>query len=195
MISIVLVPWGLTEWGASGRLATRTPMPLNEAGTRQAVQWANELAGRELTAVYCGDDPTARETGQVLAERAEVRLKPLPGLEEVDLGLWEGLTYAQVESRFPKIYRRWTEDPAAVCPPDGESLDSASERIQRAVRRVARKHKGGTVAIVLGPIALAVARSHLECGRPNHMHRMKSDQPVWYRLDEGACEPIPSASR
>jgi len=195
MISIVLVPWGLTEWGASGRLATRTPLPLSREGAQQAVQWANELAGRELAAIYCGDEPTSRETAALLAERAEVRPKPLTELAEVDLGLWEGLTYAQVESRFPKIYRRWMEDPAAVRPPDGEGLGPASERINQALERIARKHKGSTVGVVLGPIALAVARSHLERGGPGHMHRMKTDQPVWYRLDDGVYEPVQPAPR
>ncbi|MHC4064772.1 MAG: histidine phosphatase family protein [Planctomycetota bacterium] len=194
MISIVLVPWGLTEWGASGRLATRTPLPLSQEGAEQAVQWANELAGRELAAVYCGDEHTARETAELMAQRAEVRLKTQPGLEEVDHGLWEGLTMAQVESRFPKIYRRWVEDPTSVCPPEGEPLKDASDRLKRSLEQIARKYKGGAVAIVLGPVALALTRCHLEDNQPEQMHQMKAEQPVWYRLNDGVYEPVQAAS-
>jgi len=194
MTSIVLVPWGLTDWGAAGRLATRTPLPLSEAGLEQAVQWANELAGRELAAVYCGNESTSRETAVVLAERAEVRLRLLPGLAEVDLGLWDGLTSAQVESRFPRIYRRWIDDPAAVCPPDGECIATAADRIRQAVEQIVRKHQGATVAIVLGPIALSLARSHLEHGEPSRMHRLKATEPVWYRLGDGLVQAVPSLS-
>ena len=189
MTSLVLVPWGLTDWGAAGRLATRTPMPLNVVGQQQAAQWGNELAGRELVAVYCGAEPTARETARQVAERAEVRLRQLPGLEEVDVGLWEGLTYAQVEGRFPKIYRRWADDPASVCPPEGEYLDAAAERLQQALERITRKHKGGAVAVVLGPIALALTRCHLERAKPKEFHQMKSGEPVWYRMADGTFEP------
>ncbi|HUU85703.1 MAG TPA: histidine phosphatase family protein [Phycisphaerae bacterium] len=189
MTSLVLVPWGLTDWGQAGRLAARTPLPLNATGQQQAAQWGNELAGRELVAVYCGDDPTARETAKSVAARSEVRLRQVRGLEEVDLGLWEGLTYAQVESRFPKIYRRWIEDPASVCPPDGECLDAAAERLQQTLDRIARKHKGSTVAIVLGPVALALARCHLERADSGRFHRMKADEPIWYRMVDGWFEP------
>ena len=192
MTSMVLVPWGLTDWGQAGRLAGRTPLPLNLAGQQQAAQWGNELAGRELVAVYCGDEPTARETAQKVAERAEVRPRQLSGLGEVDVGLWEGLTYAQVESRFPKIYRRWVEDPASVCPPEGESLDTASARLQQALERIAGKHKGSAVAIVLGPIALALARCHLERARSKQFHQMKAGEPVWYRMVDEWFEPAPA---
>ena len=189
MTSMVLVPWALTDWGHDGRLATRTPLPLNTAGQQQAAQWGNELAGRELVAVYCGDEPTARETARQVAERAEVRLRQLPGLEEVDVGLWEGLTYAQVEDRFPKIYRRWIDNPASVCPPDGECLDAANERLSDALERIARKHKGSTVAVVLGPIALAVTRCRLEGADSTRFHEMKANEPVWYRMADDRAQP------
>ena len=192
MTSIVLIPWAQTDWGESGRLATRTPLPLNETGARQAVAWANALAGRELAAVYCGEEPNARETAKVLAERAEVRLKEISGLEEIDVGLWEGLTAEQVESRFPKLYKRWVEDPVSVCPPHGEPVGQACERVVEAVLRITRKHKGATVGIVLGPIALAATRSHLEHGRPDRLHQLKADQPIWYRIADGRAERVPA---
>ncbi len=154
------------------------------------------MAGRELVAVYCADESTAKETARQVAELAEVRLRQLPGLEELDVGLWEGLTFAQVESRFPKIYRRWVEDPASVCPPDGEPLDAAAERVRQAIERITRKHKGATVAVVLGPIALALARCYLERTESKQFQQMKVGEPVWYRLADDSFELVPeSASR
>jgi len=183
MTSIVLIPWAMTEWGEAGRYATRTPLPLTESGVEQAVQWANELAGRELRAVYCGDEPNSRQTGRLLADRAEVKLRPLGGLNEVDLGLWDGLTESQVDARFPKLYRRWVEDPLSVRPPDGESVGYAGERLGRAVDQITRKYKKGTVVIVLGPIALALVRRYLEDGRGGSLHGLRTDQPVWYHVE------------
>ncbi|MCP4249526.1 MAG: histidine phosphatase family protein [bacterium] len=192
MTSVVLVPWGLTEWGLSGRLATRTPLPLNKAGLEQATQWAKEMAGRELAAVYCGDEPTSRQTADLLARCAEVRLRPSEELKEVDVGLWEGLTHAQVESRFPKLFRRWIEDPAAVCPPQGECVSDAANRVGPAVEQVLRKHKNQAVALVLGPITLAMARCHLEHDGPSRMHELMSAEPVWYRITDDRPAPAPA---
>jgi broad specificity phosphatase PhoE len=185
MTSIVLIPWAKTEWSRAGRLSGRTPLPLTDTGRREADEWANALAGRELAAVYCGDDPTSRKTGGVLAERAEVRLKHLPDLSEVDVGLWEGLTAAEVESRNPKLFKRWIEKPFSVCPPEGEAVGPACSRILDCVQRIARKHKGASIAVVLGPISMAAIRAALEHGEAGRMHEMKTKRPVWYRVGEG----------
>lgn len=195
MTSIVLVPWANTDWGEAGRLAARTPLPLNDSGLKQAAKWANELAGRELTAVYCADEATSKQVAKLLANRAEVRLKTVPALEEVDVGLWEGLTPAQVEARFPKIFKRWMEDPSGVCPPDGEPVGEAAKRIYQAVTKIARKHKGSSIAVVLGPIALAATRSQLEHGQANQLHQFKATEPVWYQISDAAPQPASAPAR
>jgi broad specificity phosphatase PhoE len=171
----------------------RTPLPLSDNGSRELAEWANALAGRELRAVYCGDDPTSQATGKVLAQRAEVRLKVTSGLAEVDVGLWEGLTDEQVESRFPKLFKRWVEDPASVCPPNGEPVAQACTRVMDSVHRIARKHRGSSVAVILGPLAMAATRSQLERGQTGDLHEMKTDQPVWYRVGDGEELPVGAA--
>lgn len=193
MTSIVLVPWGKTDWTEAGRLGARTPMPLNDNGNREAVHWAKDIAGREVAAVYSGDDPTSLQTARLLARTAEVKLKQLPGLGEIDLGLWEGLTPEQVEARFPKLFKRWVDEPASVCPPQGEPVGEACDRIVEAVRKIARKYKGSAVAVVLGPVAMAAARSHLENGKSSTLQHMKTTEPVWYRLpDKKNAPPVPA---
>jgi len=190
MTSIVLVPWGSTDWGEAGRLSARTPLTLNAHGARQAAKWANELAGRELSAVYCAAEATSRQVAEVLSRRAEVKLKTLDGLEEVDVGLWEGLTPKQIEVRYPKVFKMWMDNPSVVCPPDGELLGDAADRLIAAVHRVTKKTRGATAAIVLGPLALAAIRSKLEHGHADHLHSMKSSDPVWYRVADGKPELI-----
>ncbi len=190
MTSIVLVPWASTDWGDAGRLSARTPLAMNESGAQQAAEWANELAGRELSAVYCAAESTSREVAELLSARAEVKLKTLDGLEEVDVGLWEGLTPKQVEDRYPKVFKMWMESPSVVCPPDGELLGEAAVRLIAAVERVTKKNRGAAAAIVLGPLALAAIRSTLEHGNADQLHKMKSSDPVWYRVADGKPEPI-----
>ncbi len=185
MTSIVLVPWAKTDWGEQGRLTTHTPLPLSENGSRQVADWANSLAGRELGVVFCGKEPTSQATGRVLADRSEVRLKVTPDLNEIDIGLWEGLTAEEIEARFPKLFKRWAEDPGSICPPNGEPVAKACLRIQQSIDQIAGKNKGAAVAVVLGPIALAATRSRLERGGADWMHEMQTDQPVWYRIGDG----------
>ena len=182
MTSVVLIPWAETDWQSAGRLAAATPLALNDRGQEQAQRWARELAACELAAIYRSDEKTAVQTATVLAEGTEVRAKPAPELKEVGLGLWEGLTETQIQQRFPKVAKLWEDRPASVCPPDGEDLAVASERVKKAIRKIASKHKSGAVGVVLGPLAFKLARCQLEGASLDEMRELTSSEPVWYEL-------------
>ncbi len=186
MTSMVLIPWGATLWSTAGRLNARTPLPLTKDGRRLAVNWANELASRELAAVYCGGEKAAVQTADVVAARSEVPRRGLDDLNEVDVGLWEGLTEMQIRDRFPRLFKRWEEQPDCVCPPDGESLAHAADRLREAIARIAHKHKNGTVGVVLGPLSFALARCSLEQRSFGELRGLKPGGPVWYELEPGA---------
>jgi probable phosphoglycerate mutase len=186
MTSVVLIPWGATEWSRDGRLNARTPLPLTRDGRRRAQNWANELASRELAAVYCGVEKTAVQTAEVVAASSEVPRKGLDDLNEVDVGLWEGLTEPQIRNRFPRLYKTWEDQPDAVCPPDGESLAAAARRVKQAIARIAHKHKNDTVGVVLGPLSFALARCSLERRSFGELRGLMPGEPVWYELDPRA---------
>ena len=194
MSSIILIPWAQTDWSVSGRLFAQTPLSLNEAGSAQAKTWGEQLQEKRLTMLFASDEQTSRETAEAIAKPARIRVKVLDGLEEVDFGLWEGLSEQQLKSRFPKTYKRWCEDPAAVCPPDGEELPEAAERIAAAVRKAARKAGESTAGIVLGPVACALARCALEGAELSILRTKLTNEPIWYE-DEVAGRAAGNGNR
>ncbi len=177
MSALVLIPWAATEWSASGRLAARTPLPLTEEGRAQAAAWGKALAGRELYGVYASEEQTAQETAEAVAEGAGARVRGLDGLEEVSYGLWEGLTEETLRGRFPKAYKRWKDDPTSVCPPEGEEIAAASERLHKALRGLRRKMERANVAVVLGPTACAILACELSDEPLSGMRRFLNQGP------------------
>ena len=85
------------------------------------------------------------------------------------------------------------EDPASICPPNGERVGEACQRIMESIQQITRKAKGSAMAIVLGPIAFAATRSQLEGGQAARLHQMTSDQPIWYRVGDGEELPVGAA--
>ncbi len=189
MTSVVLIPWADTDWSRDGRLTARTPVSINAEGRRRALHWANELASRELAAVYGSHEKPAHQTAAVLADRAEVRLRQVRELKEVDVGLWEGLTEPQIRDRFPRAFRQWADHPDSVRPPDGESLADASARIRKAIARISEKHRNRTVGVVLGPLALALARCALENRDLGELRYLTTPEPVWYEVETARRTP------
>jgi broad specificity phosphatase PhoE len=191
MSSLVLIPWASTAWSESGRLAATTQLPLSDGGRAQAAEWGDQLADRVLARIYTGDEQTAKETADVIATGLKAKVKTLAGLEEQDRGLWEGLTESDLENRFPKAYKRWKADPALVCPPEGESVEAVGDRLARALRTLRRKSERSAVGVVLGPVALAVARCALEGLPLENLRDRMVDSPVWY---DNLEEPVPVKS-
>lgn len=154
MTRILLIPCGKTFWTEQGRLAGAADMPLSRQGYQDAQDCARKLAGPQAPQViYTGTGQAEQETLDVLARELGVKAKVLEGLEEPDMGLWEGLTAQDLQQRSPKAYRQLTERPSKVIPPSGEPLEEALRRLVQCIDRVCEKHKTGTVGLVVGPLA------------------------------------------
>ncbi len=183
MSSLVLIPWPKTDWSEAGRIASRTPLPLNEVGLGQAQAWAAGIAEKGLDVVYSSKERVSVETAQVLVDRTRAKHKAVPELAEVDAGLWDGLATEEIKHRYPKIFTRWSEDPASVCPPEGEALAVAFERLKEPLDRLTRKQSSRSVGMVLGPLAFALVRCLLESEEPTRVRSMMSDAPLRYELN------------
>jgi len=186
--TLVLVPWPQTEWSATGRLTGRTPLPLTDHGRQQALWWSAGLSKLNIAGVFSADEQASNETADILMGSHDTRHKIVSGFAEVDIGLWEGLTTEELNRRYPKVYKRWREEPQSVCPPEGESASAAQQRIHDAITKVTAKLNGKAAVVVLGPLALGLARELLESAPGDSATASDSGAPVVYDFastDEG----------
>jgi probable phosphoglycerate mutase len=96
------------------------------------------------------------------------------GLIECDFGLWEGLTFAEVQDRWPGEMTAWL-DSTAVTPPGGESFQAVAERVRGALATVVESYPGQVVVMVshVSPIKL-ILRDALAAGDA-FLHRLFLD--------------------
>jgi probable phosphoglycerate mutase len=73
----------------------------------------------------------------------------------LDHGLWQGLLVTDVKSKQPKVYRQWQDQPETVCPPQGETLSTARQRVQTALTKLLKKHKSDGLLALVTPEPLA----------------------------------------
>ena len=183
MTSVILIPWAQTDWQAVGRYASTTPVAVNEHGEQQISRWAEVIAPHDPAVVYCVRRNPSDQTAHGISGRLKIKMKIASGLEEVNMGLWEGLTPEQKQRRFARSFRQWKEDPAGVRPPEGEDVVAAAERVANEFHRLARKHNDECLAIVLGPLALAALRCKLEDVGFEVFWDMDTDKPVKYLVN------------
>ena len=161
MFRILLIRPGVTEYDQQGRIQGTLDIPLCEDGRRQVESMIEELRAQPIKAIYTSPSQAAEQSAQAIGDALDVKVKTLDALQNLDHGLWQGMLVKDVKTKQPKVYRQFQEQPATVCPPQGESVGNAEERLHWAVAKLIKKHKSeGLVALVL-PEPLASLLRHL----------------------------------
>jgi probable phosphoglycerate mutase len=146
MTTILLARHGQTDWNLDRRWQGHADRPLNETGRAESRALASSLAGSGLEALFSSDLARARETAEIVAEVLGLEVQIEPGLREVDVGEWSGLTPAEVAAQFPDGYRRRAEGGTGW--EHGELFEAMSARVVGSVLSLAAGHPEGRVLVV-----------------------------------------------
>lgn len=115
----------------SGVMLGRSDPPLSAAGRLEARARMASLSG---AVVYSSPLRRARETASYVSAPVVV----LDDLAEIAYGQWEGLSWSEIDTKWPDLARHKQQDWFAVTPPGGESWEQVSVRAARALERIRR---------------------------------------------------------
>lgn len=160
MTTLYLVRHGHTDFVTQGKLPGRLPgIHLSDEGRRQADRVAERMREAELIGVYSSPLARARETAKPIAGAAELPVSLRPGLGELHIGTWEGLSLKAARRR--KLWASIQFAPSLVRFPDGESFIEAQSRIVSEIEHLRSLHSGRHAAFVCvshaDPIKLVIA--------------------------------------
>ena len=164
MLNIALIRPGSTDYDVQERIQGSLDIPLNEQGIAEAAQTAEFLRGKDLEIVYAPISQPAMQTAEIIAKALDIKLKKVERLQNLHQGLWEGMLIEDVRHKQPKVYRQWQEQPEIVCPPEGEMLGEADDRVRAALVKLLKRHKEDIIGLVLPEPLLSLARRFLTHG-------------------------------
>lgn len=124
----------------------RTDVPLSQLGKVQAQRLQNYFADTPLTAVYCSTLTRAVQTAEIIAQN-RLPVNRLVTLQELDSGLWEGLTFEEIRRKYPELYAKRKVHPEQFTPEKGELFSDGLQRFRSAVNEVLRE-SDGDIALV-----------------------------------------------
>ncbi|MBI3467796.1 MAG: histidine phosphatase family protein [Planctomycetes bacterium] len=179
MVQIVLARPGSTDFDQQGRIQGTLDIPLNEQGSHEVANLIRDFQNLGIETVYCSDAEPAVQTATAVATALDVKLKRLENMQNLDQGLWQGMLVDEVRRRQPRVFRQWQEQPECVCPPQGEMLGDARERIQQTLKKLLRKHKEGIIALVVPePLTSLVKAWLLQC-QVGELWKPRDSAPQW----------------
>lgn len=148
-MKLYLIRHGQTLWNQEGKIQGKTDIPLNEEGRKQAELLAEAMEKRRVGAVYSSPLKRAFETASRVAERKGLPVILLSGLREVDFGLWEGMTWKEIEAAYYEDFVLWDKNPAEHTPTGGEKREDCSARCERAMEQILSETPEGQDAAIV----------------------------------------------
>ncbi len=147
--TLMLLRHGETALSVEKRFAgVRQDVPLSPAGKDQAVAAARHVESvGGIDAIVSSPLLRARTSADAVSARLGLSVEVDDDLRECDFGDWDGLTFAEVQPKWPAELAAWLGSPSSA-PPSGESFDAVGRRVRRARDRLLRTHSGQTVLVV-----------------------------------------------
>ncbi len=119
---------------------------------------------------------------KALAHRLGVPVDVESNLREVGFGAWEGLTKAQVASRWPGALEAFQSDPVGSRPPGAEPLEDFVSRVSQVLQRLWPQAETGPVLVVAHAGVLRAAAVAALDAPIGSMYRFRIGYARWVRL-------------
>jgi broad specificity phosphatase PhoE len=123
-------------------------LPLSREGEAQARAVAEFLRQFPIRQVYHSSMVRARQTAATIARELGVAATIAPDLQECNVGVWEGLDWETIRTRYPEEHRRFVENPADSAYLGGESYRDVLRRVRPVMERLLDENGGQAIAVV-----------------------------------------------
>jgi broad specificity phosphatase PhoE len=152
---------GETDYNATGRMQGQLDSVLTDVGRNQAKFAVPALARFSPDIVVASDLRRATDTATTFTEATGVPLRVDKRLRETNLGLWQGMTSAEVDEQWPGSRQQWQTD-STWTPPGGESRLEVAARAAEVVSDLDESTEDTAVLCAHGGLITALTGHLLE---------------------------------
>jgi probable phosphoglycerate mutase len=176
--SIILVRHGEVQGITPPRFRGRTQLPLTPKGEQQAELTAAHLlrTGR-AGAVWAGPLDRCQRTARIIAQTQGLVPETRATLDDIDYGLWQGHTYAEIEHSDPAGFESWMTHPEDTRIPAADTLQQSSLRAIAAIAAALAERTDDTIIFV----------SHDSINRLILLHALDMPLARYHDLEQSPC--------
>lgn len=148
MSQVHLIRHGETLWNLEHRAQGSMNSNLTERGKQQAREAVAKISAIDFDIAYSSSSGRAVETAQILLTDKRTPIIELDELKEIDMGVWEGKTWGDIQSIYAEQYDRFWQCPSQYQPIGGETFEALAERALNAVNKITAAHPDGNILII-----------------------------------------------
>lgn len=144
---VYLLRHGHVDNGHEKKYLGRTDIPLDEVGIEQAKALHAYFETISIDAVFTSPLKRCMQTTEIICESKSLHYETVEAFAEIDMGDWENVPMAQIQSAYPELYAQRGENLEYFTPPYGESFHDVAGRARYAFGAIVR-HAKGSILIV-----------------------------------------------
>jgi alpha-ribazole phosphatase len=145
---IYLLRHGEVEGAGTPRYNGHADVGLTAHGISQYQALRQRLSGFNITACYSSDLSRCVVGTGIICPQFGIEPTLRKELRELNIGLWEGMTWAEIIENFPREWHARLADIVNYRVPEGESLLDLANRALPVIREIAVRHQGEEVLVV-----------------------------------------------
>lgn len=145
---LYLIRHGEVVGAGTPRYNGHADVGLTERGVDQYHQLKERFAGARLAACYSSDLTRCTTGARILGDHFGLEPVLDANLRELNIGIWEGMTWAEIIARYPAEWEARLADIVNFRVPEGESLLDLQARALPTVRKIVARHRGEEVLVV-----------------------------------------------
>lgn len=126
----------------------QTNVALTDLGVEQYHRLKERLAETPISACYTSDLTRCVTGANIICEQFSIEPVRRSELRELNIGIWEGLTWTEIKARWPEEWQARLDDLVNYRVPQGENLLDVQARLMPVVREIIERHKGQEVLLV-----------------------------------------------
>lgn len=184
-IKLYLLRHGETAWNVQKKFQGQLNSPLTENGIEKLKDTARELMDIDFQGVYTSQMRRTIESAKIILEKnikylkEPVRINNMKELNEIYFGIWQGMTYEEIEGEYPEEYDNYFNNPSKyeAWIIGGEDLDKGLERFLNGIERIASfeemQYGSGKILVVTHGTVLELFMNHINHRKMDDLEERK----------------------
>ena len=133
------------------------------------------MRDEQIDKIYTTPFTRTRETIKRLSEIKNIKIEETNKLNEINFGDFEGLSFKEIDEKYPEEVEKMIKEGFEYKYPNGESLVDTFVRVKEEIDRIVRENDNSTILICSHGGTIRNIISYLLCGDYKYHWNFKID--------------------
>jgi broad specificity phosphatase PhoE len=151
LCKIIFVRHGATCYSEENRLYDSEDYPpLNELGkeeTQKIIKWL-QVTCPDVDSIYTSSALRSIQSARMIAKSYKLDFEIVDNLHERKAGIWGGLTYGQIQEKYPDLFAEYKKNPSGFILEGAERRVDTDKRVGKIIEELIKENTYKTIVVV-----------------------------------------------